>query len=152
MEIDRILALDYFLQGRLRLIEKLYQELGSPSLETASQEDLVVVECRLEGLYSAFESLFQRVSFDFRLLVPVTRRPLLDRMRMDHTPVRPAVIGGEVFEKLFELHRFRRRFRLRYERPLQAPSVEPVLRKALELRTIYRPQIEAFLDFLRRVR
>lgn len=149
---SRVLALDGFIQGRLHLIEKLYRELGNPSLRTARQEELIVPACRLQALYSAFESIFQRVSLDFRGRVPVSRRSLLERMRMDLSPVRPALFDEEAFEKLDALAQFRRQFRQVYERPLRARDVEPVLRKALELRAIYRPQIEAFVEFLRAVR
>jgi hypothetical protein len=59
------------------------------------------------------------------------------------------VLDGEAFEKLDALARFRHQFRQAYEHPLGPRHVEPVLRKALKLRAIYRPQLEAFLELLR---
>jgi hypothetical protein len=152
LERSRALALEGFLRERLQLIEKLYRELGNPGLRSASQETLIVLACRLQDLYSAFESIFQRVSNDFRSRAPVSRRSLLERMRMDLSPVRPAVIDEEAFEKLDVLARFRHRFRQAYECPLKAGDVKPVLRKALELKAIYRPQMEAFVELLRAAR
>lgn len=149
LERSRTLALDEFIQGRLRLIEERFRELGSPDVEAANEDELIIVACRLGYLYSSFESLFRRVAFDFRL-VRRTRRPILERMRMDLSPARPAVIDGEAFGKLDALARFRHWFH-QAESPLRASDVEPALRKALELRGIYRRQIEAFLEFLRGV-
>jgi hypothetical protein len=151
LERSCTLALDDFIEGQLRLIEERYQDLGNPGVRAASRDELTLVACRLGHLYSAFESLFRRVSRDFLRLSPPTRLPILERMRMDLSPTRPAVIDSETFEKLNALARFRHWFFLA-EHDLQEADVAPVLRKALELRAVYRPQIEAFLEFLRRVR
>jgi hypothetical protein len=147
----RALALDDYVQGKLRLIEERYLQLGKPSLKGASHEDLLIVAFRLVYLYAAFEILFRRISQDFLRLSPVTRRPVLERMRMDLGSTRPAVIDGKAFERLDGLARFRHWF-LQEELPLREKDVAPVLRKTLELRAIYRPQLEAFVEFLRRVR
>ncbi len=149
LERPRILALDEFIEGRIRLIHERYQLLGSPDVRGASWEDLMTVGFRLSYLYSGFEILFKRVSQDFLRFSPATRRPILERMRMDLGSTRPAVIDAEAFEKLEALARFRHWF-FQAELPLREEEVAPVLRKALELRAIYRSQIEAFLEFLRR--
>lgn len=151
LDRSRSLALDEFIEGRLPLIEERFQQLGSPNLGGASQDDLKIVGFRLSYLYSPFESLFKRISQDFLRFSPVTRRPILERMRMDLGSTRPAVIDAEAFEKLDALARFRHWF-FQTELPLQEKDVAPVLRKALELRALYRPQLEAFVEFLRRVR
>ncbi|HEX3129732.1 MAG TPA: hypothetical protein VH394_20525 [Thermoanaerobaculia bacterium] len=138
------LALEDFLRARLELIERLYRDLGNPTLRSLSQDELTVVGCRLEDLYTAFEALFQRISDEYRRLLPAGRRSVLDRMR-------PAVIDREAHEKLAVLARFRHDFRQIYGRDLEPQEVEPALSKALELRAIYRPQLEAFMELLRRV-
>ena len=150
LERSRTLSLHDYIQDRLRFIEERYGELGNPGLRGASRDQLTIVACHLCHLYSAFESL-KRVSGDFLHLSPSTRRPILERMRMDLGSTRPALIDGETFEKLDALARFRHWF-LQPERPLQEEDVAPVLRKALELRAIYRPQVEVFQEFLRGVR
>ncbi|MFL6202141.1 MAG: hypothetical protein ACJ76J_23455 [Thermoanaerobaculia bacterium] len=78
-------------------------------------------------------------------------RQLLERMRLDLSPVRPAVIDGEAFEKLDELLRFRHLFWTGYGLRLDGLRLQLVVRKALELKGIYRGQIERFLEFLRRL-
>ena len=144
------LALRDFLQVSLELIEKLYRDLGNPSLRNLSRDELAVVGCRLEDLYSAFEDLFQRISDEYRRLMPAGRLSVLARMRMSDE-VRPGVIDGEAHEKLAALARFRHDFRRTRTCDLDPEEVEPALHKALELRAIYRPQLEAFVEFLRGV-
>lgn len=145
-------ALAEFVEGKLRSIEARYRELGNPSLRGASQDELTIVACRLVHLYSAFDLLFRRISRDYLRQSRSTRRPVLERMRMDLGPARPAVIDDQAFEKLSALARFRHWWFLEAEPPLEEKDLAPVLRKALELRAVYRPQIEAFVEFLRGVR
>lgn len=147
---SRALALRDFLQTRLEVIEKLYRDLGNPSLRNLSRDELTVVGCRLEDLYSVFEGIFQRISDEYRRLMPAGRLSVLARMRMSGE-VRPVVIDGEAYEKLLALAHFRHKFRQTCGSPLDARDLEPALRKALELRAIYRPQLEAFGEFLRRM-
>lgn len=72
-------------------------------------------------------------------------------MRLDLSPVRPAVLDGEAFEKLDELLRFRHLFRTGYGLRLDGLRLQLVVRKALELKTLYQGQIERFLEFMRRL-
>jgi hypothetical protein len=71
-----------------------------------------VVAYRLHGLYSSFENVFRNVasSFENRLDAAAWHQQLLQRMRLDLSPVRPAIIDGEAYEKLDELRRFRHLF------------------------------------------
>jgi hypothetical protein len=75
-------------------------------------------------------------------------REVLQRMRLDLTPLRPAVIDAEAYEKLDELRRFRHVFRTMYGLGLDPLRLQVVLRRALELKPLYRDQIERFLAFL----
>lgn len=72
-------------------------------------------------------------------------------MRLDLTPVRPALIDEFAYEKLDELRRFRHLFRSPYGVQLDAERLRLVLRKAVQLRRIYLPQMERFLEFVRAV-
>jgi hypothetical protein len=69
-------------------------------------------------------------------------------MRLDLTPLRPAVIDAEAYEKLDELRRFRHVFRTMYGPDLDPLRLQVVLRRALELKPLYRDQIGRFLAFL----
>jgi len=69
-------------------------------------------------------------------------------MRLDLTPLRPAVIDDESFGELDELGRFRHVFRAAYSVELDPERMTLVLRKALALRERLPRQIEDFLTFL----
>jgi hypothetical protein len=151
---EKFLILERNVQSDLEIIERLYSELGEPELaESDEQEALIVVAYRLHSLYSAFENIFRNIatSFENHLDPSSWHRQLLERMWLDLSPIRPAVLDAESFEKLDELLRFRHLFRTGYGLRLDALRLQLVVRKALELKTIYRGQIERFLEFLRRL-
>lgn len=149
---ERFLVLERNIQADLRAIEGLYGELGEPELEESEeQERLIVISYRLHGLYSAFENLFRNISsaFENHLDPSGWHRQLLQRMRLDLSPVRPAVIDDETYEILGELLGFRHFFRAAYTSKIDAVRLRLVLGKALEFKATYRQQIERFLEFLR---
>jgi hypothetical protein len=151
---EKFLILERNVQADLEVIERLYSELGKPELaESDEQEALIVVAYRLHSLYSAFENIFRNIatSFENHLDPSSWHRQLLERMRLDLNPVRPAVLDAEAFEKLDELLRFRHLFRTGYGLRLDALRLQLVVRKAQELKAIYRRKIERFLEFLRRL-
>ena len=151
---EKFLILERNVQSDLEVIERLYSELGEPKLaESDEQEALIVVAYRLHSLYSALENIFRNIStsFENHLDPSSWHRQLLERMRLDLSPVRPAVLDAESFEKLDELLRFRHLFRTGYGLRLDALRLQLVVRKALELKALYRGQIERFLEFLRKL-
>ena len=151
---EKFLILERNVQSDLAVIERIYSELGEPELAESDEQDaLIVVAYRLHSLYSAFENIFRNIatSFENHLDPSSWHRQLLERMRLDLSPVRPAVIDKEAFEKLDEMLRFRHLFRTGYGLSLDALRLQLVVRKALELRSIYREQIDCFLDYLRKL-
>jgi hypothetical protein len=148
---DRFLILERNVQDDLQTIERLYEELGNPHLDAMNQEGLIVVAYRLHGLYSAFENIFRNIAktFENHLDPSSWHRQVLQRMRLDLSPVRPAVVDEEAYEKLDELLRFRHVFRTAYGVRLDAQRLQLVVQKALELKSIYLQQVDRFLDFLR---
>ena len=149
---EKFLVLERNIQGDLEAIDGIYEALGSPELdESESQESLIVIAYRLHSLYTAFENVFRNIvaSFENQLDQAGWHRQLLQRMRLDLTPLRPAVIDAEAYECLDEMLRFRHDFRTMYGLDLDPLRLVIVLRKALKLKTLYRPQIERFLEFLR---
>ena len=151
---EKFLILERNVQSDLEIIKRIYSELGEPELaESDEQEALIVVAYRLHSLYSAFENIFRNIatSFENHLDPSSWHRQLLERMRLDLSPLRPAVINVEAFEKLDELLRFRHLFRTGYGLRLDALRLQLVVRKALELKPIYPGQIDRFLEYLRRL-
>jgi hypothetical protein len=147
---EKLLILERDIQRDLGVIGELYEALGEPALEE-SEEAVIVAAYRLHSLYTAFENIFRNVAraFENRLDPAEWHAQVLQRMRLDLTPVRPAVLDDDSYEKLDELRRFRHVFRTGYGLKLDALRLQLVVRKALELKTIYRGQIERFLEFLR---
>ncbi|MES1240245.1 MAG: hypothetical protein ABUT39_01365 [Acidobacteriota bacterium] len=148
---DRFLILERSIQDDLETIERLYEELGDPRLDALNQEGLIIVAYRLHGLYSAFENIFRNIAkaFENHLDSSSWHRQVLQRMRLDLSPIRPAVVDEEAYEKLDELLRFRHLFRTGYGVRLDAQRLQLVLQKTLELKSIYPQQVARFLDFLR---
>lgn len=148
---DRFLILERSIQDDLQTIERLYEELGHPDVRNMNQEGLIVVAYRLHSLYSAFENIFRNIAktFENHLDPASWHRQVLQRMRLDLSPVRPAVVDEEAYEKLDELVRFRHLFRTGYGIRLDGQRLQFVAQRALELKSIYPQQIARFLDFLR---
>jgi hypothetical protein len=149
---ERVLILRGDIQSDVEAIERLYKALGSPeSMESKPQETLIVVAYRIQSLCNAFENIFRNIaaSFENQLDKAGWHRQLLQRMRLDLTPLRPAVIDAEAYDRLDEMLRFRHVFRTMYGLDLDPLRLRVVLRKTLELRPLYRAQIEKFLQFLR---
>ncbi|HSG40299.1 MAG TPA: antitoxin [Thermoanaerobaculia bacterium] len=149
---EKLLVLERSVQSDLEAIGKLYEALGAPELEEAESQDVLIVAAyRLHSLYTAFENIFRNIAaaFENHLDPETWHRDLLQRMRLDLTPVRPAIIDAEAFEKLDEMRRFRHVFRTMYGLNLDPLRLQVVLRRALELKPLYRVQIERFLQFLR---
>jgi hypothetical protein len=69
-------------------------------------------------------------------------------MRLDIMPLRPAVIDDEAYKALDELRRFRHLFRHAYAMDLDPQRLALVSHKALDLKVIYREQLETFVVFL----
>jgi hypothetical protein len=151
---EKYLVLDRNVRADLETIDRLYEALGSPELtESSPQEELIIVAYRLHSLYTALENIFRNIANAFENQVPQEswHREILQRMRLDLTPLRPAVIDAEAFEKLDELRRFRHVFRTIYGLDLDPLRLQVVLRRALELKPLYRNQIERFLLFLQEI-
>lgn len=149
---EKFLVLERNIQSDLEAIDGIYEALGSPELEESEpQEALIVVAYRLHSLYTAFENIFRNIAASFENHLDQTgwHRQLLQRMRLDLTPLRPAVIDAEAYDCLDEMLRFRHVFRTMYGLDLDPLRLGIVLRKALELKPLYRPQMERFFEFLR---
>ncbi|HEV2852704.1 MAG TPA: hypothetical protein VHC97_07865 [Thermoanaerobaculia bacterium] len=151
---EKFLVLERNIQNDLEAIDGIYEALGAPDHdESEPQESLIVVAYRLHSLYTAFENIFRNISasFENHLEQAGWHRQLLQTMRLDLSPLRPAVIDAEAYDRLDEMLRFRHVFRTMYGLNLDPVRLGVVLRKALELKPLYRPQIERFLEFLRQM-
>jgi hypothetical protein len=148
----KFLILEREIQGDLQRVEEIYTAFGSQELRESEPQEILIVEAyRLHSLCTVFENIFRNISTAFENHLDPTswHRQLLQRMRLDLTPLRPAVIDSDAYETLDEMLRFRHVFRTMYGSELDSLRLQIVLRKALELKGLYRPQMERFLEFLR---
>lgn len=136
----------------MQAIEEIYATLEGITLDpTVDEKDLIVIAYRLHNLFSAFENMFVNIAAVFENSIDEAGRwhtQLLEHMALDAMPLRPKVIDDEAYEALDELRRFRHLFRHAYSKRLHADRLNLVLQSALILKNIYKPQLEAFLQFL----
>ncbi len=149
---EKFLILERDIQTDLVRVEKLYEALDHPDLsEGVPAKETVFVAYQIHGIYTAFENIFRNIAraFENQLDAAKWHRQLLKRMHLDLTPLRPAVIGDEMYENLRELLSFRHFFRTAYGVDLDPVRLRGVLGCALELKALYPRQIGRFLEFLR---
>jgi hypothetical protein len=148
---EKALLLERTIERDLKAIEEIYEAIDRTPFG-AGEEELIVLAYRLHNLYNAFENIFQNIAVFFENNLDDRARwhsQLLQRMLLDLTPIRPAVIDEETLDKLDELRRFRHVFRSAYTIKLDSERLSLVRNKALALRQAYRPQINRFLTFLK---
>jgi len=137
---EKFLVLERSVRADLTAIDHLYESLGAPDLAAAEPEEkLIVIAYRLHALYTAFENAFRNIASAFENELRDRagwHRELLHRMKLDLTPIRPAVIDEVTHSKLEELLRFRHFFRTAYGVPLDPARLSLALRAALELRPL----------------
>lgn len=149
---DKILVLLNNIRRDLEAIATIYGELERHPLQENTDDDtLIVVAYHLHNLYNAFENTFQNIAAVFENSVDEVERwhaQLLERMRLDVMPLRPAVIDDTAYDALDELRRFRHLFRHAYSVKLDPLRLQLVMHKALALRAIHTEQLKRFMDFL----
>ncbi|MCK4473475.1 MAG: hypothetical protein KAW49_16975 [Anaerolineae bacterium] len=149
---DKILVLLNNIRRDLEAIATIYGELERHPLQENTDDDtLIIVAYHLHNLYNAFENTFQNIAAVFENSVDEVERwhaRLLERMRLDVMPLRPAVIDDTAYDALDELRRFRHLFRHAYSVKLDPLRLQLVMHKALALRAIHTEQLKRFMDFL----
>ncbi len=149
---DKILVLTNSIRRDLEAIATIYDELERHPLKADTDDDtLIVIAYHLHNLYNAFENIFQNIAAVFENSTDDVERwhaQLLERMRLDVMPLRPAVIDDETYDGLDELRRFRHLFRHAYSMKLDPLRLQLVMGKALALKETYADQLERFVGFL----
>ncbi len=109
---EEYLVLDRRIRKDLEVLEELWEELEIVDLAApeVDRKEVVFVGYRLHNLYNAAENIFRNIAEAFGNHLGAKSRwhaDLLDRMRLDLRPLRPAVIDDQAFDQLDELRRFR---------------------------------------------
>src|ERR671938_1630563 len=98
---EKYLVLARSIQHDLQAIERIYQLIDEPDLsDNTGEESLIVLAYRLHNLYNAFENIFQNIASTFENNLDDASRwhvQLLQRMRLDVRPIRPAVIDDAAY-------------------------------------------------------
>ena len=148
---EKALVLERSIQNDLQAISNIFARLEKATL-TDDEETLIVIAYRLHSLYMAFENIFQQIAFTFENHLDEKsgwHSQLLQRMKLDLTPIRPAVIDDTTYIALDELRRFRHLFRTNYNIEFDRERLQLVLNKTHQLRDLYEVQINRFLKFLK---
>ncbi|MFQ5433445.1 MAG: hypothetical protein ACE5FD_01075 [Anaerolineae bacterium] len=149
---EQAIILERNIRSDLKTIAEIYAQIGEPAINQDADEDtLIVLAYRLHSLYSAFENIFRQIAKAFENHLDNQagwRVQLLQRMKLDLMPIRPAAIDEDAYDKLDELRRFRHLFRSAYSIRLDARRLQLTLDKAIELRDLYPQQTADFLKFI----
>ncbi len=148
---EKLLILKADILADLQAIAEIYTALERHGSELTGEDEGIVVAYYLHNLYSAFESVFQRIAEVFGNQVSDRagwHADLLRRMKLDVEGLRPRVIGDEAHDCLDELRRFRHLFRGAYRLHLDPDRLAVVRNKAIRLRSVYQADIDQFVAFL----
>jgi hypothetical protein len=149
---DDFLVLEKMLRSDLDALDEIYRKLGDAPIRNDEPENVLIVKAyHLHNLYNACENMLASIARAFENHIEDRSRwhsHLLQRMKLDLLPLRPAVLDEATFDRLDELRRFRHFFRTAYGVDLDPERFALAYRKGLELRELLPPKIEEFLDFL----
>jgi hypothetical protein len=129
MRIDSkgALTLAALIRSGLAAIDRIESHVARFDLTRLSRAELESLGYSLHNIYNALENCFEQISLSFENHVhDRTRwhRELLEKMFLDITPLRPAVLPEQLRSLLAELLGFRHLFRHAYEFKLdQAKTV-----------------------------
>ena len=132
-------------------INKIYASLHRYPNAPQTESDLIAVAYFLHNLYSAFESIFQRVAATFENQLNDQagwHSELLQRMTLDIEGIRPALLSPDAYQYFDELRRFRHVFRTAYRIDLNAERLALARRSAQLLESIYPADVSRFITFL----
>jgi len=148
----KLILLHNSIRRDMETIAAIYTELARHPLTAETDNDvLIVIAYHLHNLYNAFENIFQSIAAAFENSIDDDGRwhmQLLEHMRLDAQPLRPAVIDDDAYIALDELRRFRHLFRHAYMVNLDARRLQLVWDQAFNLQKIYTEQITRFVDFV----
>lgn len=148
---EKLLILRADVQADLQAIDEIYTALDRERPQLVEEDERIVIAYYLHNLYSAFESIFQRIAEVFGNHVSERagwHADLLRRMKLEVQGMRPRVITDEAYDCLDELRRFRHLFRGAYRLHLDPDRLSVVQNKAQKLRGVYQADLGRFVAFL----
>jgi len=127
IDVNSALTLAALIRSALTAIDRIENHVSQLNLTNLSMAELDSLGYSLHNIYNALENCFEQISMSFENHVcDRTRwhRELLEKMFLDITPLRPAVLPVELRSLLGDVLGFRHLFRHAYEFKLdQAKTV-----------------------------
>ena len=149
---EKALILQKQIEADLETITAVYAKIAQPTFTLPGDENAqIVLAYHLHNLYNAFENIFLQIARSFENNLDRHdgwHSQLLQRMTLDLTPIRPAVIDSAAYDALDELRRFRHLFRSAYRIRFDPDRLQLVWQKAMRLRDVYPAQFTVFIQFL----
>jgi len=120
MRIDSksALTLAAFIRSGLAAIDRIENHVSQFNLDNLSPAELDSLGYSLHNIFNALENCFEQISLSFENHVRDRNRwhrELLEKMFLDITPLRPAVLPEQLRSLLGDLLGFRHLFRHAYE-------------------------------------
>jgi uncharacterized protein YutE (UPF0331/DUF86 family) len=150
MEKERLSLLRASIEAQGTEIERILDKIEDRRYRKG-EANLESLAYQLHNLYCAFEDLLKIVADFFENHIEESaqyHRALLWRMKMPIDGVRPAFLSKESYKLLDSLRAFRHVFRHAYSYELDPKKLALVAEDALNLKTLYREEIDRFLEQL----
>ncbi len=139
---------------QLERLEFFYEEHAKKGLEhNKSIEKTVFLSEIFANYYTCLETVFFRISQFFENSLPPERwhAELLNKMRLEISDIRIAVISEESYRILDEFRKFRHFKRYYYSMDYDWDKILYLSRKFEKLRALGREDLNRFTDFLNRL-
>jgi len=137
------------------LIAGLYAKLDAFQAHELAQLGRVPITASyladlIDSIYTCLETLFLRISrfFENELESDRWHQDLLDKMRIEISGVRKAVLSDATYRRLREILRFRHFRRYYFEMDYDWDKLDFLSRKLTELRSLIATDLDKFLEFL----
>jgi hypothetical protein len=135
IEVGAAISLRAVIEHELASIQRLTESLQALGDRLLGEHDVIAAGYYLHSLYSALENIFDQTSrtFENHIADPSRwHRELLEKMTLDLSPLRPAVLPAPLRPLLDDLRGFRHRFRHGYDYPLDAEKVQELRQRWLK--------------------
>jgi hypothetical protein len=135
IEAGAAISLRAVIEHDLASIQRLSESLQTLGNRPSSEHDVISAGYYLHSLYNALENIFDQISRTFENHVADAsrwHRELLQKMMLDLSPLRPAVLPAALRPLLDDLRGFRHRFRHSYDYPLDAEKVQELRQRWLK--------------------
>lgn len=151
IEPNAALTLAAFIRSALAAIERIETNVSQLNLQNPSAAEVDSLGYSLHNIYSAVENCFTQISLSFENHVRDRirwHRELLEKMFLDISPLRPAVLPEQLHSLLGDLLGFRHMFRNAYELRLDKTKTLALWNRWLTENDFLKQSLTLFADQL----